>query len=111
MATHPITYYFDSPATRALSEKYGSMLEKLLTAKDKLDALWVIVTSIGFSEKQGEMVSLKATQDEFGSIMPDAQHAEEFLRIVDNANPGVPDLLAISRILAKHLHEGDYVSE
>lgn len=111
MATHPITDYCDCPATHALSEKYGSMLQMQLTAKDKLDALWVILTAIGFSEVKGELMTLQATQAEWGVLMPDAPHSEEFLTILDNANPGVPDLLGIARVLAMHLHEGDYLHE
>jgi hypothetical protein len=105
----PIIEYFDSPATRALSEKYGAMLEQKLTAQDKLDAMWVILTSIGFSEAKGEMVTLKDTQEEWGALMVEAPHSEEFLSIVDGVNPSVSDLLGITRILAKQLHEGDYV--
>lgn len=107
MATHPITYYHDCPATQALLEKYGAHLQNL-TAQDKLDSLWVILTSIGYSEKQGDLMTLQATQDEYGALMPDAPHSEEFLSIVDRANFSIPDLLGIARILAMHLHDGDY---
>jgi hypothetical protein len=111
MATCPITYWTgESKAGKALLNKYGEHLEKL-TAKDKLDMLWVIITSIAASEKQGKMVTLGETQEEQGVIFDEAPNSEEALSLIDSANPGVPDLLAIAHVLAMHLHEGDYASE